>query len=66
MNINFSSIELRIKVWEWFERNNQAVSKVQFLLAVEYFNNYGYALDIACPLAIESYKIDAQSRDKTS
>jgi len=58
MQLIFKNIEERIRVWEWFERNQIAFTTVQFLLAVEYFNNYGYTLDVACPLAMESYKID--------
>jgi hypothetical protein len=50
--------EKRDRVKEWFERNQQPVTTVQFLLALEYLKNYGYTLDVACPLAMESYKIN--------
>ncbi len=55
----YKNIEQRIRVWEWYERNQQTVTTVQFLLALEYFNNYGYAIDVACPLALESYKVNS-------
>jgi hypothetical protein len=59
MHVIIKNIEQRIRVWDWFEKNQQTVTPVQFLLALEYFNNYGYALDVACPLAMDSYKINS-------
>ena len=64
MKVVIKNIEQRIRVWDWFEKNQQTdnVTIVQFLLALEYFNNYGYSLDIACPLAMDSYKDDTMPR----
>ena len=41
---------------EWFLRSGRDVKAAQFLLAVEYLNNYGYAVETACLLALDSYK----------
>ena len=62
MHLIIKNIEQRIRVWDWFEKNQQTVTTVQFLLALEYFNNYGYALDVACPLAMDSYKADTPQK----
>ncbi len=40
---------------DWFIRNNRDVKPVQFLLAVDYVNNYGYPVETACLLALDSY-----------
>jgi hypothetical protein len=41
---------------EWFSRNNREVKPAQFLLAVDYVNNYGYPVETACLLALDSYR----------
>lgn len=41
---------------EWFTRNNREVKPAQFLLAVDYVNNYGYPVETACLLALDSYR----------
>jgi len=41
---------------EWFTRNHQEVKPAQFLLAVDYLNNYGYQVETACLLALDSYR----------
>ena len=40
---------------EWFSQSGREVKPAQFLLAVDYFNNYGYAVETACLLALDSY-----------
>jgi hypothetical protein len=40
---------------DWFARNKREVKPAQFLLAVDYVNNYGYPVETACLLALDSY-----------
>jgi hypothetical protein len=45
------------RIREWFEQNHKPLTVLQFLLALDYLNNYGYSLEVACPLALDSYKV---------
>jgi len=40
---------------EWFILNKRDVKPAQLLLAVDYVKNYGYPVETACLLALESY-----------
>jgi len=47
----------KARIREWFEQSCQPVTVPQILLVLDYINNYGYSLEVACPLAMESYKV---------
>ncbi len=47
--------ENKALLMDWFSRSNKVVKPVQFLLAVDYINNYGYPVETACLLALDSY-----------
>jgi hypothetical protein len=59
-------VDQKIQIREWFEKCCQSVTGPQMLLALDYIKNYGYSLDVACPLALESYKMHKDSRGKTN
>ena len=52
-----NSTENVIDVLNWYKKESQEASKLQILLAVEYLGMYNYPVDIACRLALESYRI---------
>jgi len=48
--------ETKVKIKKWFTERKTKVSLPQFLLAEEYVKIYDYPIDIACKLALDSYR----------
>ena len=45
-------------IQSWYITRQIIASRVQILLAADYVANYGYPLDTACQLALQSYRVD--------
>ena len=47
----------KARIREWFQQCCPSVTAPQMLLAFDYMINYGYSIEVACSLAMESYKV---------
>lgn len=45
-----------VVVLNWYKAAGMEASKLQILLAVEYVVSYKYSIDIACNMALQSYR----------
>jgi hypothetical protein len=48
--------QTKVRIQNWFDERHIAVSAAQYMLAVDFVVTYDYPIDIACKLALDSYK----------
>jgi hypothetical protein len=46
----------KTRIQKWFDERQLSVSVAQYMLAVDFVITYDYPIDIACKLALDSFK----------